>query len=181
MSERRPRRVYLPELPRKTALRTEVHARTEMGELMEIEIRDLQDGDIGALAKIEAENFSMPWSENAFRSLLANPDCFYLVALADGEVAGGIGCTYLCGEASIDNVVVAQGWRRRGMAGALLKEVIARGEANRVEAFTLEVRAGNRPAICLYEKFGFRSAGIRPGFYEKPVEDALIMWRRKTD
>ena len=47
-------------------------------------------------------------------------------------------------------------------------------------AFTLEVRAGNRPAIALYEKYGFHTEGIRAGFYEKPVEDALIMWRRDS-
>lgn len=146
---------------------------------MRLEIRELRECDIRALAEIEAENFSMPWSENAFRGLLDNPGCFYLVALADGEVAGGIGCTFLGDEVSIDNVVVAEGWRNRGVAKALLRELIAGGEAKGAEAFTLEVRVSNIPAIRLYEKFGFRSEGIRPRFYEKPVEDAMIMWRRK--
>ena len=46
-----------------------------------------------------------------------------------------------------------------------------------ISDFTLEVRASNTPAIKLYEKLGFESAGIRPGFYEKPKEDANIMWK----
>ena len=64
-------------------------------------------------------------------------------------------------------------------AEAMLRELIARGEAAGVEAFTLEVRVSNAAAIHIYEKEGFRSVGIRPGFYEKPREDAMIMWRRK--
>lgn len=145
---------------------------------MKIEIRELRDSDIAALAEIEAESFSMPWSGNAFRELLNLPYCFYLVALADGNVAGCCGYTNVCHEANIDNVVVAEKYRNQGIAQAMLKELIARGEADQVEAFTLEVRVSNAPAIHIYEKFGFCSEGIRPRFYEKPIEDAMIMWRR---
>ena len=146
---------------------------------MQIVIRRLQEEDIGALARIEAETFSMPWSEKAFRELLDRPYCSYFVALVDGQVAGGAGCTNLCGEINIDNVVVAQGHRNQGIGQLLLQNLIAAGEMEGVKAFTLEVRVSNAPAIHLYEKNGFRSEGIRPGFYEKPREDAMIMWRRQ--
>ena len=46
-----------------------------------------------------------------------------------------------------------------------------------VEAFTLEVRVSNAPAIRLYEKLGFENKGIRKNFYENPIEDAMIMWK----
>ena len=146
---------------------------------MEIEIRELQSQDIEELAKIESESFSMPWSKKAFENLLSQPYCFYLVALADGEVAGSCGYTDSFHEANIDNVVVAEKYRNLGIGQALLRELIARGEAAKVEAFTLEVRVSNAAAIHIYEKFGFKSEGIRPRFYEKPTEDAMIMWRRK--
>ena len=80
--------------------------------------------------------------------------------------------------ASIDNVVVAPEFRNRGIAQAMLRELIRRGEEKKIEAFTLEVRVGNMAAVHVYEKLGFLSEGIRPRFYEKPVEDANIMWKR---
>ena len=46
-----------------------------------------------------------------------------------------------------------------------------------VQAFTLEVRVSNTPAINLYEKLGFTRQGVRKNFYENPTEDALIMWK----
>lgn len=145
---------------------------------MEIEIRELRDEDIETLAEIEAETFSMPWSREDFKNLLSQSYCFYLVASAEGQVVGCCGYTESFHEASIDNVVVAAGFRNQGIGQALLGQLIARGEAAGVEAFTLEVRVSNEAAIHVYEKFGFRSEGIRPGFYEKPREDGLIMWRR---
>ena len=84
---------------------------------MEIVIRELQDGDVGRLAEIEAESFSMPWSEQAFRELLSHSYCVYLVALADGEIAGCCGYTNAGGVANIDNVVVAPRFRERGEIG----------------------------------------------------------------
>ena len=146
---------------------------------MDIVIRDLRDEDIPRLSEIESQSFSMPWSEKDFRDLLTRSYCTYVVALVDGEIAGCSGFTSSCGVANIDNVVVAQDFRGQGVAQAMLRELIAKGEEEHVEAFTLEVRISNTAAIHIYEKFGFVSEGIRPGFYEKPVEDANIMWKRK--
>jgi ribosomal-protein-alanine N-acetyltransferase len=69
---------------------------------------------------------------------------------------------------------VAPERRRGGVAGRLLTQLIeeARGEL----PFTLEVRVSNQPAIAMYERFGFRSAGVRPRYYHDNCEDALIMW-----
>ncbi len=149
-----------------------------MNNSMQIEIRELCEEHIEPLSCIESESFSMPWSPKDFRDLLSRDYCMYLVALADGEVAGCCGMTMICQEGNIDNVVVAERFRNKGIAGVMLKKLIERGEAAGIEAFTLEVRVSNEAAIHLYEKLGFISEGIRPNFYEKPVEDANIMWRR---
>ena len=145
---------------------------------MDINIRMLEKQDIAALAEIESRSFSMPWSASDFEDLLSRDYCFYMVAEADGNVVACAGFTNICNEANIDNVVVAEAYRGQGIAQALLAELIKRGEADGVEAFTLEVRVSNRAAIHVYEKMGFCSEGVRPRFYERPVEDALIMWRR---
>ena len=145
---------------------------------MDLEIRSLQDSDIEALAEIEQKSFSMPWSPQDFRDLLNRSYCLYLVALVNGQVVGCAGLTDICNEGNIDNVVIAEEFRGRGIATRLLEELIAQGEARGIVAFTLEVRVSNAPAIRVYEKHGFVSEGVRPNFYEKPTEDALIMWRR---
>lgn len=144
-----------------------------------ITIRRLQESDIEPLAQIEAASFSMPWSSEDFADILQRDYCTYLVAEVDGVLAGSSGMTEICQEGNIENVVVAEQFRGRGVAQCLLQELITLGEKNGVEAFTLEVRVSNETAIHVYEKLGFVSEGIRPGFYEKPVEDAMIMWRRK--
>ena len=146
--------------------------------MMKIQIRQIQEEDASILAQIEAESFSRPWSEKDFRELLEHPYCFYLVAVVEGQIAGCCGFTNICNEADIDKVVVAGKYRNLGIAQAMLEELIARGDNMGVEAYTLEVRVSNAPAIHIYEKYGFRPEGIRPGFYDKPREDALIMWRR---
>lgn len=145
---------------------------------MEITVRRLKEADIPRLAEIEAESFSMPWSAQDFRDLLSHSYCSYVVALADGQLVGCSGFSNICGVANIDNVVVAADFRGRGIGQRMLEELIRLGEAESVEAFTLEVRVSNAAAIHIYEKFGFVSEGIRPGFYEKPTEDASIMWKR---
>lgn len=145
---------------------------------MKIAVRELREEDIEELSRIESACFSMPWSADAFRDLLFRDYCTYLVALADGRVAGCCGCTNICNEANIDNVVVAPEYQNCGIAQLMLKELLDQGKRSGVEAFTLEVRVSNHIAIYIYEKFGFVTEGIRPDFYEKPTEDAAIMWLR---
>ncbi len=64
------------------------------------------------------------------------------------------------------------------MATGLLRYLMEKGDRAGLTAYTLEVRVSNAAAIGLYEKLGFVSEGIRPDFYEKPTEDAVIMWKR---
>lgn len=146
---------------------------------MSLLIRPICAEDAPALAALEREIFSMPWSEAAFAALPGQSHSLYLVAQSGQLLVGCAGLTVLGSEGDIDKVMVRAAFRGQGIASALLAELMNRGEALGIRDFTLEVRAGNRPAIGLYEKFGFVSEGVRPGFYRMPTEDAKIMWRRQ--
>lgn len=76
------------------------------------------------------------------------------------------------------SIAVLPGYRRRGIGSALLAETIrVMRDVYRVEAIYLEVRVSNRPAISLYEKFGFRKARVIRGYYSDG-EDAYVMVKR---
>ena len=99
---------------------------------------------------------------------------------AKGQIIVGIcGVRQLGGDGEITNVAVRPAFRGQGIARSMLEMLLAESRRDGVRDFTLEVRAGNAPAIALYEGLGFRPEGVRPGFYTKPVEDALIEWLRE--
>lgn len=140
--------------------------------------RKMRADDVPFISRLEEETFSMPWSAASFLQMIEKEDSAYFVAEEDGRLLGGCGLLLIAGEGNITNVVVAPEARRRGVATGLLTYLLAEGGRAGLTAYTLEVRVSNVAAIRLYEKLGFASEGIRPGFYEKPTEDAMIMWKR---
>ncbi|MBS1317494.1 MAG: ribosomal protein S18-alanine N-acetyltransferase [Lachnospiraceae bacterium] len=142
-----------------------------------LEIRAMQAEDLEAVAKTESQIFSQPWSRKGFEDALQQEETIYLVAYEKETLAGYCGLLQSFDEADITNVAVAEKFRSKGVATELLEQLFLRGYERGIENFTLEVRVGNAAAIHLYEKLGFERSGIRPNFYEKPKEDALIMWK----
>ncbi|MBO5208914.1 MAG: ribosomal protein S18-alanine N-acetyltransferase [Lachnospiraceae bacterium] len=143
-----------------------------------LQIRRMERGDVERISQLEEETFSMPWSRDAFLEMIEKEDARYYVAEADGEVVGGCGVLMIAGEGDITNVVIDKNYRNQGIGTKMLQYLIEDGYQNGLTAFTLEVRVSNESAIHVYEKLGFFSEGIRPNFYEKPTEDAMIMWKR---
>lgn len=141
-------------------------------------IRSLQPEDTKQLASIEKELFTQPWSETAFFELTQKSYCHYLVAEEDGRILGCVGMVVLGDEADVDKVMVAGVHQGRHICQDLFAALFEVGEQLGVQAYTLEVRKSNEKAIHIYEKLGFTVEGIRPGFYDKPREDAVIMWKR---
>lgn len=143
-----------------------------------MQIRKMTTDDLDQVAELEEKNFSMPWHKASFAEILNNPAALYMVAEQDGKIIGTCGIITALDEGDICNVVTDENFRGQGVAYALVSKVMERAfEEFGTTNFTLEVRVGNASAIALYEKLGFKSAGVRPKFYEKPVEDALIMWK----
>ena len=108
---------------------------------------------------------------------MENKLAFYIVAEIAGQICGYVGIWKIFEEGHITNVAVAPEFRRKHIGRAMLETLISVTAEAGIEKYTLEVRAGNEPAIRLYEGLGFKSAGIRPGYYEDNGEDAVIMWR----
>lgn len=149
------------------------------GDLMNsrIVIRELAEKDIYQITAIEQMVFNDPWSAQSFINAMKDDADTYLTAAdADDNVFGYCGLWGIAGEGHITNVCVHPDYRSRGIGRMLIDEVIKRGRKSGLQSFTLEVRAGNMPAISLYKKFGFEEAGVRKNYYRKPTEDALIMW-----
>lgn len=148
-----------------------------------VTIRQMKLSDICDVVEIEKECFALPWSYKSFEESLSKPYAVFLVAEVkredsdEYEIAGYVGVYHIGDECDITNVAVSQLYRRRGIAGLLLKGVEEYGLTHNVNAITLEVRESNTKAISLYEKMQFKNIGIRKNFYEKPVENAIIMVR----
>lgn len=141
----------------------------------ELLIRPMEELDLPQAATIEKEAITPPWSEQAFRESLGLEHTILLAAIQDGQVAGYCVCYQSFEEGEITNVAVKKELRGQGIAGKLLEKLCSYGKERGLERYILEVRAGNEPAIHLYERSGFTRVGIRKGFYEQPVEDAVIM------
>ncbi len=140
--------------------------------------REMEERDVVAVSRIEEETFSMPWSPESFLEMIRGDKSYYIVAEEDGEIIGSCGVLQVLDEGNITNVVVRKESRGKGIGQKMLQALMAEGEKNGITAFTLEVRVSNVQAIHVYEKLGFVSEGIRKNFYEKPKEDACIMWKR---
>ena len=143
-----------------------------------IRLRGFVRDDIPAVAAIERRVFADPWSEGFFRSELQQPMVYARIAEQEGRIAGYLVAWLGAGAGHLGNLAVIPEARRRGVARALVADLLARAGALGATAVTLEVRVSNFAAQALYRAHGFRLAGLRSRYYRETGEDALIMeWR----
>lgn len=87
---------------------------------------------------------------------------------------------YIAGRMAVDvcelEAIAVSGTARRGGIGkALLDALAAWARTKPALQVQLEVRAGNDSAINFYCNAGFHRDGVRPGYYQRPDEDAVLM------
>ncbi len=140
-----------------------------------VEIRRLTYADLPQVVAIERRAFTTPWSLAMFVLELSKPSGVCLAAEAEGELVGYLICSRYDTVWHLMNVAVDPDRRRRGIASALIGALLDRVGPD--AQLTLEVRRSNGGAIALYERFSFRSAGVRRRYYADNGEDAVIMWR----
>ncbi len=137
-------------------------------------IRRLAYSDLPAVIAIERRSFPTPWSLAMFVLELSKTAGICLAATEGDELLGYLVCSRYDQVWHLMNVAVAPEHRRAGVARRLISKLVQEGGGKL--PFTLEVRVSNQPAITMYERLGFRSAGVRPRYYQDNGEDALIMW-----
>lgn len=132
--------------------------------------------DVAAVHRIERVSFPVPWPDYAFRQeIQTNRLAHYLVVRAGSETVAYSGLWMMVDEAHITTFAVLPGWRRHGIGGRLMVELMRVAHDLGARIVTLEVRLSNVPARTLYQQFGFRPVGARPRYYSDNGEDALIM------
>ena len=140
-----------------------------------IELMTLDDVD--GVQEVERASFPVPWPANAFRhELTQNKNARYVVAREGGRIVGYAGLWLMVDEAHITTFAVLPEHRRRRIGERMLQRLFDIAEEMGAEWLTLEVRVSNIGAQRLYEKYGFRRAGVRRRYYSDNNEDALIMW-----
>lgn len=146
--------------------------------VLTVKIRPMQKTDIDDVISLEQRVFgNHHWSKDSFINELSNDLAKYFSVLnEDGKLIAYCGMWQILEEAHITNISVSPDYRRMHIGEVLLTKLIEECYKNLVKYMTLEVRVGNHAAIGLYEKYGFKSLGIRKGYYQDNNEDALIMW-----
>jgi ribosomal-protein-alanine N-acetyltransferase len=147
--------------------------------VIQLEIRRLVEGDLAAIEEIERVSYPTPWSRLMFAGELQKHSsiCLGAVDVATGRLIAHLIVSRYVDAWHIMNLAVAPAYRRLGVGSNLLEELFTMTCGDEQRGYTLEVRVSNAAAIRLYEQLGFRSRGVRRGYYTDNREDALVMWR----
>lgn len=146
-----------------------------------VEIRGLAYPDLPDVIVIERRVFPTPWSLAMFVLELSKQTGICLAATdrsgpGKPKLVGYLICSRYDTVWHVMNVAVDVDHQRMGLASMMLSELYSRVDDEQAR-FTLEVRRSNAVAIHLYEREGFRAAGMRRRYYQDNGEDALVMWR----
>lgn len=141
-----------------------------------VAVRKMTLADVRRVAEIEAVSFTSPWTADAFAGLLDRPGCELWVL--ENREAGVVGYAVLwciLEQGELANIAVAEEHRGRGHGSYLLTRMLEVARDRGIERIYLEVRVSNAAAAELYRSFGFEEVGRRKKYYDRPIEDALLM------
>jgi ribosomal-protein-alanine N-acetyltransferase len=130
--------------------------------------------DAEAIALIEREAASSPWSEGSVRQSLRSPTTRAFVL---GEPPHGhLLATCVAEEGEILTLAVRPAYQRQGAATALLEACEAWWRERDAQAGWLEVRADNVPALALYRGRGWQLAHVRKAYYSDGCDALVMRW-----
>ena len=145
-------------------------------ELQELVLEPMQPEDLAAVELIERSSFKEPWPAGTFLAELSRPIARVTVARMRGRVLGFCNYWLVLDEVSLMAIAVHPDHRGAGIAARLLADLLSDAQHAAARLVTLEVRAGNQPAISLYTRAGFAVSYVRQRYYGDG-EDALVMTR----
>ncbi len=140
-----------------------------------LEIREIVEEDIKALAILEQSCFPDPWSANGILETYQQNNSVILGAWQKGLMIGYVIFYYVLDEGEIARIAVDPSCRRTGAASAIYEKLLEVCAQKQIVRVMLDVRESNAAAIAFYKKCGFTEDGIRKRFYTNPVENALLM------
>lgn len=150
--------------------------------LRTFQIEDMTEETVSKVQALASDLFSVPWSEQSLREEIDNPHCIFRLALDfDKKLIGYYGIYTMYENADIARIGVDASYRRRGIGSVLLKDAEQKAKEAGCEKMQLEVRASNEAARAFYEKHGFKQDGLRPNYYDKPTEDAVLYSKLLTE
>jgi ribosomal-protein-alanine N-acetyltransferase len=153
---------------------------------MPVAIRSATLADLPAILAIERQSASAAhWTQDEYDKLVKTGVVIVAEQVAEqaAEPAAALPAVKLCGfvcaqavgaDWELENIVVAAGFLRQGIADQLMRRLIGQAQALAASRILLEVRESNLAARSLYEKHGFRESGRRPKYYDNPLEDAIL-------
>lgn len=152
-----------------------------------LELKLLTTKHLPAILELDQLCFGGLWTPDGYQRELDSPnsDLIGLVTPPASPASPppllAMGCFWtILDEAHITILAVHPLYRHQGLGQALLTALLTLAAQSRaLKRATLEVRATNSSALSLYQKFGFKPAGRRRGYYQDKGggEDALILWR----
>ena len=156
----------------------------QVSSLGQITIRPFRLEDLDIVMTIEPHAFGPNhWSRQVFINELNGTAGIYFVAVESlsTQVLGYSGFWLIGQEAHITTLAVHPDHQRQYIGERLLINNILQSRAMGARWLTLEVRASNEAAQKLYSKYGFKSLGVRPRYYQDNLESALVFWSENIE
>ncbi|TGX54929.1 GNAT family N-acetyltransferase [Sphingomonas gei] len=116
--------------------------------------------------------FGEAWTGAQCLGMLSLPGVWLVIASLDGQDVGFALARVIADEAELLLLATRPSARRRGVAGALLRAVVAEAQGRGVVQLHLEVREGN-DAVRLYRREGFEKVGERKNYYRGKMGQAF--------
>ncbi len=147
-------------------------------------VRPAGPADVAAILALDRSAPEAPhWAPAGYRAMLGGPPAeqrrSLIVAERAGTVVGfAVGALAGAGEerwGEIESVAVDQGSRRTGVGQLLCQRLMQWARSGGAERMELEVRQASVGAQMLYRRCGFGEVGRRPGYYQDPPDDAVLM------